>query len=76
MNKRVCLSMFTLLLFEQWEGIIITDEQPHLTQASVQHIHHTHKHTLSNRGIKAEIPPQTLSHRAFHQSVMFRHVIL
>lgn len=53
--------MFTLL-FEQWEAVIITDEQPNLTQVSMQHIHHTHtnKLALSNKGITAKILPQTL----------------
>ncbi len=61
MRRRVCLSVFTLLLSEQWEGDIITDEHPHLTQLSMQHIHHTHTHTLKNKGITARILPQTLS---------------
>lgn len=49
MTRGVGLSMFTLLLFEQWEGVINTDEHSHLTQASMNQIRltHTHTHTKS-----------------------------
>lgn len=57
MTRGVGLSMFTLL-FEQWEGVINTDEHSHLTQASMNQIRLTHTHTH-------KIPRK--SHDPFHQ---------
>lgn len=40
MRRSICLSVFTLLLSEQWEGVT-SDEHPNLTELSMQRIHHT-----------------------------------
>lgn len=64
MTRGVGLSMFTLL-FEQWEGVINTDEHSHLTQASMNQIYLSLTHTHTQIEITPKIPRK--SHDPFHQ---------
>lgn len=61
-DEQQSLSLFTLLLFEQWEGAINTDEHSQLTQLGTAHIHHAHPRI---EGLQQKI--RRNSHDAFHQ---------